>query len=88
MTKTEKYVRNNLTIVLEEVQRTPIAHIENGLTIYEKTLIYHYTKDGYRPINRSLRRSQGRRGTIASDLLDAALGKLPDWRGWPTGMHI
>ena len=33
MTKAERYVRENLAAKLEEVRRSPIARVENGLTI-------------------------------------------------------
>jgi hypothetical protein len=81
VTATEKYVRRYLRDALSKVASCPIATVSNGLDIYEKTLIYHYTASGYRSINRSLRRSKGKRGTQAGVLLNAALEKLPDWRG-------
>jgi hypothetical protein len=81
MTETEKYVRRYLKDELSKVKSSPIATLRNGLDIYDKTLIYHYTESGYLPINRSLRRSHGKFGTKASSLLNGVLDKLPDWRG-------
>jgi hypothetical protein len=80
LTKSERYVRENLATELEEVLASPIAKVANGLTIYEKTLIYHYTKDGYHTINPSLR-SSGSHPSEIVDLLIRALNKLPSHRG-------
>jgi len=77
LTRAEKYVRENLAAELEEVQASPIANVENGLTIYEKTLIYHYTKDGYASVNRALR--EGAKRSELSVLLERSLKKLPDY---------
>ena len=81
MTETEKYVRRYLKEDLANVQASPISHMRNGLTVFEKTLIYHYTASGYLTINTTLRRSKGRQNTKAGMLLNAVLEKLPDWRG-------
>ena len=81
MTETERYVRRYLKETLANVQASPIARMRNGLTVFEKTLIYYYTATGYRTINSTLRRPKGKRGTKAGMLLSAALEKLPDWRG-------
>jgi hypothetical protein len=43
MTETEQYVRKHLPKELAEVQISAIADVDNGLDIYEKTLIYFYT---------------------------------------------
>ncbi len=75
MSETEKYVRRYLKNELAEVQQSPISDLENGLTIFEKTLIYYYTKDGYRKINKSLRKG---RTSKVSELLGSVLSKLPD----------
>jgi hypothetical protein len=81
MTSAEKYVKKYLNDELAKVTSSQIALVENGLDIYEKTLIFHYTESGYLSINRSLRQSRGKRGTKASSLLESALDKLPDWHG-------
>ena len=77
MTKAERYVINHLAAELEEVQASPIANIENGLTLYEKTLIYHYTKDGYASINPGLR--DGAAHSELTVLLERSLKKLPNY---------
>lgn len=78
MTETERYVRRRLKDALTAVQSSQIAAVQNGLSIYEKALIYHYTWDGYLSINRSLRKSSGNK---AAQLLDRAIAKLPNWTG-------
>jgi hypothetical protein len=77
MTKAEKYVKAHLAAELAEVLALPISAVQNGLTVYEKTLIYHYTKDGYAAINAALRKS---RKTVLTNLLGQALKKLPEYR--------
>jgi hypothetical protein len=77
LTKAERYVRENLATELGEVLASPIAKVENGLTIFEKTLIYHYTKDGYASVNRELR--EGSKHSELSALLERSLKKLPDY---------
>ena len=45
MTQLEKYVKAHLQSALLEVLENPrILQVDNGLSIYEKALIYHYTK--------------------------------------------
>lgn len=81
MTEAEKYVTRYLKSELEIVRTSAIAVVRNGLDIYEKTLIFYYTGSGYGPINASLRRSGGKRGSRAAILLEDALNRLPDWQG-------
>ena len=79
MTKAERYVRRYLAAELAEVLALPIARVQNGLTIYEKTLIYHYTKDGYEKINEWLRSPKKLRMPQCEIcmLLKSAVRKLP-----------
>src|SRR5665213_441760 len=77
MTRAEKYVRAYLSSELEEVRNSSIVGIENGLTLYEKTIIYHYTKDGYASVNPALR--GGTKRSELSALLERILKKLPDY---------
>jgi hypothetical protein len=52
MNKTEKYVKGSLGSSLSEVMQNPdIRSVQNGLSLFEKALIYDYTKDGYKTIN-------------------------------------
>ena len=81
MTNVEKYVKSQFSDELTEVQNLPIAEVKNGLTVHEKTLIYHYTKDGYRDINRELRFNSGKKKSEIVLLLEKCLKKLPDHRG-------
>ena len=78
MTETEKYVRRYLKKAVTEVAASRFASVPNGLDLFEKTLIYHYTGDGYILINRSLRRHSGNK---AAALLAGAVQKLPSWQG-------
>lgn len=78
MTKAERYVRHHLQGELEEVRSSPIADVSNGLSLYEKTLIYHYTKDGYDTINRELWSRQPSQRSEVIVLLEKALKKLPN----------
>lgn len=52
---------------------------EDGLSIYDKVLIYKYSLDGYEALNETLR--AGKEHPMAS-LLNEALDKLPDYRGF------
>lgn len=82
MTETEKYVKRYLSKELKQVQGSAFAQVNNGLDIYERTLIYYYTGSGYQAINSNLRRTGGRRGLKVGALLDKALMKLPSHRGF------
>jgi hypothetical protein len=82
MNRTEKYVKDSLRPALHEVLHNPyILGVHNGLSPYEKALIYNYTKEGYKSINEALRENTGKRLPVESQLLKAALKKLPDHRG-------
>lgn len=74
MTKSESYVKKYLAAELAEVEALPIAEVDNGLSVYEKTLIYHYTKDGYVAANAAMRNGKPSEFTT---LLTRALRKLP-----------
>jgi hypothetical protein len=94
MNEAEQYVKRYLKKELAEVQASPIATVQNGLSLFEKTLVYYYTRDGYKSINKSLRESGGKRGSKAAVLLNGVLKKLPDFEGlvhrtaWLTGKQI
>ena len=80
MTRIEKYVRAYLVDELEEVQNSPIVNVPNGLTVFEKTLVYDYTKNGYENINNELRSGSGSALEVIK-LLERVLRKLPNHEG-------
>jgi NAD:arginine ADP-ribosyltransferase len=76
----EQYVINNLIVELYEVQFKTL-HAPVNLTIYEKTLIYKYSNDGYKDVNQILLRSKGQQFGDFGTLLYTTISKLPDYRG-------
>lgn len=73
------YVENCLGREKDAFIRRGIGLEEDGLTIYDKVLIYKYSLDGYEALNEALR--AGKEHPMAA-LLNYALGKLPDFRGF------
>ena len=54
----EKYVKEHLATELGIIQASAF-HTSINLTDYEKTIIYKYSDDGFRDINKVLRVSKG-----------------------------
>lgn len=81
MTRSEKYVTQFLLPELGEINSSKIKNEAKILDIYEKTIIYKYTNDGYEDLNRKLRLSNGNNDTDFGKLLDKAILKLPDYIG-------
>lgn len=79
MQAAKTYVENYLSHEKEAFIRRGIGLEEDGLTIYDKVLIYKYSLDGYEALNEALRESKTH--PMAS-LLNDALKKLPDYRGF------
>ena len=74
----EKYVLKNLSQELDQVKKLKNFSNDTELNEFEKTIIWHYSDDGYESLNEILR--QG--GTI-SDFgkhLNFVLDKLSDYR--------
>ena len=57
------------------------AGAEFGLTEAEMVALRHYTEDGYDALNAALREGRAGRSTIAADVLNGALDKLPAYNG-------
>ena len=76
----KEFVEKNLAIELKIVS-TNTAHIAIGLNIYEKTLIYKYSDDGFLATNSLLLNSAGTGFDDFGLLLYATVSKLPDFRG-------
>ncbi|MFS4473955.1 ADP-ribosyltransferase [Chryseobacterium sp. T20] len=73
-----KYVSESLSAELREISTSKRAGYENGLTIHEKAIIYHYTDSGYDSLNERLRNGQD-----INDFglfLNYSLDKLPDYQ--------
>lgn len=77
MTKAEKYVTKFLLQELEEIKVSTINSEVTGLDIYEKTIVYRYTYDGYEDLNKNLRKSNGINNSPFGILLDKIIHKLP-----------
>jgi ADP-ribosyltransferase exoenzyme len=81
MTRTEKYSKTHLLQELHEIENSN-RNIELPiLTLYEKSLIYKYSSDGYININEELRTSEGKAINSYGKLLVKALSKLPNYEG-------
>lgn len=61
-----------------EMRAAGAAH---GLTEVEMVALRHYTEDGYDALNTALREGREGRATIAADVLNGALSKLPAYNG-------
>ncbi len=73
----EKYRRlaDGLTQAMREA-----GHVY-GLTEPEMIALRHYTEDGYHAMNAALREGRAGRATLAMDVLNSALAKLPAYTG-------
>ena len=78
MNSTETFVKQRLPNFLREVERKEIGKDVEELNIYEKTLIYYYSVEGYDQLNEDLR--DGKDNEYAEHL-NRALEKLPDYQG-------
>lgn len=78
MNSTETFVKQRLPDFLREVERKEIGKDVEELNIYEKTLIYYYSVEGYDQLNEDLRDGKGNE---YAEHLNHALEKLPDYEG-------
>lgn len=63
------------------IEKSPrISELPN-LTVFEKSLIYKYSEDGYEMANETLRQTKGIEMNDFAKLLFIILGKLPDYKG-------
>ena len=81
MTRSERYVRLHLVRELDAIRNKGISRLRNGLTIYEKTVIYYYTDSGYDIINSTLRSNPSAIRKEPASLLLSAVRKVPMYRG-------
>jgi len=77
----EKYVKEYLTTELNEFRRSPFLNNYPELSIFEKTIIYKYTEDGFRTLNTALRENKGKYLSKYGHFLKYVLEKLPDYQG-------
>lgn len=75
----QNFVEQNFVEELQEVIDGNIGNNTSQLDVYEKTLIYKYTSDGFEELNVLLRR--GGRNEY-ENYLNAALDKLPNYQGF------
>ena len=76
----KEFVENNLADELMILSGST-AHLAVSLNVYEKTLIYKYSDDGFLPTNKLLLNSKGIDFDDFGILLYTTLSKLPDFRG-------
>ena len=74
----EQYIKNNLSRELNEIINSERNNYIDELNEYEKAIIYHYTENGYEPLNEILRNG----GEIPDfgNYLNYTLNKLPDYK--------
>lgn len=78
MSTPEKYCKKHLEKEVDDIEKSDRNIELSELSIYEKTIIYKYSLDGYREVNERLRKSKGKKMTEFGKLLSNALDKLPD----------
>lgn len=85
MTTPEEYSKLHLENEVAEIQNSGRINEFPQLSVYEKSLIYKYSDDGYKAVNKSLRIHKGKSNTEFGMLLDECLLKLPNYNDWSTG---
>ena len=75
---TEAFVKQKLPDFLRKVEKDDIGKDITELNVYEKTLIYYYSIEGYLQLNEDLRDSKENEYEWH---LSQALGKLPNYVG-------
>jgi len=81
MTVIEKYSTKYLTAEILEVTNSNRINYFPELTLYEKSIIYKYTNDGFEGINELLRSSKGKIFDDFGTFLNRSLNKLPNFDG-------
>jgi hypothetical protein len=76
----EDFVKANLDRELNEINATFRKKEIPELNIYEKALIFKYSEDGYRSVNKYLRSNDGKNPNDFAQFLSDALSKLPDYK--------
>lgn len=78
MRSTKEFVTQRLPDYLRKVEKDDIGKDITELNVYEKTLIYYYSIEGYLQLNEDLR--DGKENEYEHHL-NQALGKLPNYQG-------
>jgi len=73
---TEEFVKQRLPDFLQKVEKNKIGEDISELNIYEKTLIYYYSIEGYEQLNEDLRDGKD---SVYGNYLNQALEKLPNY---------
>ena len=79
MSPLEKYVNKYLSTELQSV--TKRNYSRTYISVFEETIIYKYTEDGYEDVNELLRKSRGQKNSKFGKLLKKSLLKLPKHSG-------
>ena len=77
----EKYSKQNLLREIRAIKNSDRNTEVPELTIYEKSIVYKYSEDGYETVNEILRDSKGKENTEFGKLLNIVLDKLPSFDG-------
>lgn len=81
MNEIEKYAKTNLISEILAIENTGRRNEYLQLTTYEKAVIYKYSDDGFKEVNKELRKSKGKSLSVFAIHLWNALKKLPDYDG-------
>ena len=73
----KEYVERRLSLELEQVKKKRKNNPSSELNVYEETLIYHYTIEGYERLNEDL---ISEKENEYEKYLNEALDKLPNYR--------
>lgn len=80
MEKSENFVRRNFESELIEVQKRNSP--KTLISIFEETLIYKYSEDGFESLNELLRKTKGKSNSEFGTHLISSLAKLPNYKGF------
>ncbi len=72
----KEYVEQRLSWELEQVKKKRANNLSNELNVYEETLIYYYTIEGYEQLNKDL--IEGKENEYEK-YLNQVLAKLPNY---------
>jgi hypothetical protein len=75
----KNYAQKKLVKECEEIRAGNIHTFHPELSLYEKSLIYKYSSDGYSYVNSRLRANKGRNTTIFGKLLAQVLRKITNY---------
>lgn len=81
MTELEEYALKNLEGEISEIKVSNRNSELNQLNIYEKAIIYKYSRDGFDELNEILRKSKGEKINEFGNYLNYSLNKLESYEG-------